>query len=318
MNTIKIVQDEPNQLDRLAAQRQLYADAKRILAIQVIFSVGVSVALTFWALNDPDHPQVRFWATLWGVGFTLTDLFFLTPMLKSRRKTAATIQEMFDCDVLQLPWKRGRSKVDYEEIEPTARRHERRIGQARFKKAFDEWYGGDLDTIPLEMARLVCQRSNFSWDVGLRQAYTGTVTGLLIFIVAVMFVYGAVRNPQWQSWISIAVVPLQPLIVLCLRQLQENHEAIAALGRLKKDTEKTWEEALASARNGSSDTQSLTTKARDIQDELWEQRNKNPLIFDWIYEALKKRSAQKTRVGNNALVQEARQALEKGRSQNAI
>lgn len=303
MNSILQTQNEPKQLDRLAAQRQLYADAKRLLSLQMIGSVFISVALALWVAHDVKHPQIRVIAGVWGLGFTLGDVLWLTPAQKALKKKAATIQEMFDCDVLSLPWKRGREKVEAEVIDSAARRHKERIGQAQFSKDFKDWYTGELDSVPLTTARVICQRANFQWDAALRRRYINAVVATLLLLGLGVFVYGIEQNPTMVDWLKVGLLPLAPLILLGVRQIWEHKEAIETVTRLKRDAEKLWQQVLKGA-----DAQTLTEESRHLQDELLEQRSKNLLIFDWMYKRLKRKDENTMNVGANALIEEAQNA----------
>jgi hypothetical protein len=109
MNDISKLQNEPRQLQRLAAQRQLYSTAKKIFGIQLLLGGPVAIG---WSLTVVATPEVRGFAAVWGALISFADLLWLTPWQKRLRERAARIQEAFDCDVLQLSWndiKVGRS-----------------------------------------------------------------------------------------------------------------------------------------------------------------------------------------------------------------
>lgn len=101
MNSIPATQNSPLNLDRLAAQRQLYSKAKLILGWQVCFGGPLAVGFAFMALS---FPTMKSFAALWGMLITLADIAWLSPWQKRLRSLAAQIQEQFDCDVLELPW----------------------------------------------------------------------------------------------------------------------------------------------------------------------------------------------------------------------
>ncbi len=61
MTNITIIQNEERQLQRLAAQRQLYACTKTIIGYQFLFSGPLTVLLMFIAIN---HPSIRVWVAL--------------------------------------------------------------------------------------------------------------------------------------------------------------------------------------------------------------------------------------------------------------
>jgi hypothetical protein len=101
MNDIAKSQNEPRQLQRLAAQRQLYSTAKRIFGIQLLLGGPIAIG---WSLAVVASPELKGFAAVWGALVSFSDVLWLTPWQKRLRERAARIQEAFDCDVLQLPW----------------------------------------------------------------------------------------------------------------------------------------------------------------------------------------------------------------------
>ncbi len=98
---IGAAQNTEKQMHRLAAQRQLYATAKRIFGWQVILGGPVAIAGAVLVLF---HLEFKVYVASWGLLIALCDLFWLTRWQKSLRGAAARIQEAFDCDVLELKW----------------------------------------------------------------------------------------------------------------------------------------------------------------------------------------------------------------------
>ena len=53
----------------------------------------------------------------------------------------------------------------------------------------------------------------------------------------------------------------------------------------------------------------LTTAARTLQDAIYRHRASNPLVFDWLYNRLRKRNEDLTRHAADKFVVEAQQKL---------
>ena len=192
MNSILTAQNEPRQIERLAAMRRLYGDAKFWLAAQMI-GVGVgSVGLSLWAAHDPTHPQVSLAGGVWGVALTLADLLWLSPHQKRLKKTASDVQEMFDCHVLQLAPSRKLQPVDPETIARAAQRH----AKPKQRDRLLNWYPVGVGVLPLPLARVLCQRANSWWDAGLRERYVKWVGVLVALLVAGVLVYGLFQDFQ--------------------------------------------------------------------------------------------------------------------------
>ena len=101
MNEIPKAQVEAIQLDRLAAQRSLYLKAKQIQGWQLVLSVPCVIVWSFVVLA---FPALRSYAALWGIVVTLLDSVALDRWQKNLKERAARVQELFDCDVLELTW----------------------------------------------------------------------------------------------------------------------------------------------------------------------------------------------------------------------
>src|SRR4051812_5638588 len=105
MNLIPETQNTPRQLDRLAAQRQLYSDGKRILAVQIILSVPCVILLSFLVAAFPEVGALKGAAAAWGALLTVLDIAYFSNKVVELRERAAKVQELFDCDVLELEWR---------------------------------------------------------------------------------------------------------------------------------------------------------------------------------------------------------------------
>src|SRR5215472_15339585 len=99
-NTISTDQNTPRQLERLAAQRYLYSRAKDVLKLQtgldLLTPIVIAVLVTFFPAFDVYGAAIA-------VAVAVLDVS-LDQYQSSRKKQAADIQEMFDCDVLGLEY----------------------------------------------------------------------------------------------------------------------------------------------------------------------------------------------------------------------
>src|SRR5262245_14201079 len=139
-NSIPTDQNHERQLERLAAQRQLYSDAKRIQFWQTISSVPVVIG---WSFVVFAVPELRVYAAFWSITVTFLDVLVLTPRQNRTKSMAAKIQETFDCDVLQISWQKlkiGR-KPDAELVADAASRYRKNNS---VMDALRNWYPIDI------------------------------------------------------------------------------------------------------------------------------------------------------------------------------
>ena len=301
MNKIPETQLEPIQLKRLAAQRQLYSDAKRIQAIQIIF-VFVPPILTVLVVC---HLLAAVWAAISGIIIACLFLCFDSQQ-QSLKQKAAKIQELFDCDVLALNWREIMvgSRFEIETVEKYASKHKHKDPDYIKLK---NWYSKNVGKLPLHLGRIVCQRSNCWWDAQLRRRYTKWVIGVfLVVLIVVVTCFGLTRDWTLEKFILLVVNPLTPAFILGVRQCNENTKSAMRLDKLKEHAEKMWNKALKGE-----NPEELTRASRDLQDEIYHHRRTNSLIFDWFYNFLKKEDEEQMNKSANELVNEALESLQK-------
>jgi len=188
MNDILKKQNSEKQLRRLAAQRQLYSTAKRIFGAQLVLGgpIAVICAITALAIQS-----VEGYVAAWGVLITLLDLLWLEPWQKRLRERAARIQEIFDCDVLQLSWNdiKVGSKPDTELVKEQADKY---FQYVQNPLPLSNWYPTVVGSLPVDMARIVCQRSNCWWDSNQRKHYATLLVATLAVICLSILVVGLI------------------------------------------------------------------------------------------------------------------------------
>lgn len=275
---ISTEQNSERQLQRLAAQRQLYATAKAVFGTQVILSGPVAVLAAFFVIA---LPEAKGFAALWGITVALCDLFWLTPWQKRLRDRAARIQEAFDCDVLGLPWndvKAGKRPAP-ELVKEQADKYRT---WADKMPPLSDWYAPVASELPLHIGRIACQRSNCWWDAEQRRRYATwvIVAVVLIFCAVLWLAFG--KGFGLDDFILKVAAPLAPALLLGVRQFTEQREAATRLDSLKDHSERLWNDALSGWPEAE-----LTARARSLQDEIFESRRKSPLVFDAIFKRLR-------------------------------
>lgn len=184
VDSIAARQNLPWSVELLAAQRQLYSEAKRwrcLRAWSVAMMTVIGVGTTLLA---PDLLEV--------VGLVATvlliALWFTSNLEKQRARTAANIQEQLDTSVYPLDWNPilG-AKPDAEDVVAAA---------SRFKgdrAKLNNWYSIP-DGVPRPLDILLCQRSNLRWDATLRRSYANTIVAGLLMLFLAILVAGLVQR----------------------------------------------------------------------------------------------------------------------------
>jgi len=293
-------QNEERQLQRLAAQRQLYASAKRLLGWQMLLSGPLAAAT---ALLGMLWPETKPYVGLWGFTLLLLDGLWLTPRQRRLRELAALIQEHFDVDVLQLKWNAFKvgSEPPPELVHEQAERYRRRADPL---SPLADWYPRIVDTLPLPLARLVCQRANLAWDGGQRRSYAAAVAGVLLAMVLIVLWAALALRLTMSDVLLVVVLPMSASLKIGYQQWTEHRQAADKLDRLRERAERAWREALRQP-----EAPSVDEDARALQNEIYDARRGNPLVFDFVFKRLRAKHEAQMQFAAEALVAEAQRAL---------
>lgn len=273
-NTIAQQQNSDAQLLRLAAASRVYSRAKAVLAIQFALTVPAALATVLIATYSP---TLKLWTVTYSFAVALLDALLLERYQTYLKKQGAKIQEAFDCDVLNLKWRKLKAG---EPVETEVVRDE---GNSYIKGHPDltllrDWYPPVVSQLPLHLARLVCQRANCWWDAKLRRKYSFALKLILWLLTALVIIFGLQAKQTLGQLVLAVVAPLSPALLWGIREIRKQDEAAEALDKLRGQVEQTWELAL----DGTLVGDALQQTSADIQTEIFERRSRHPLIFNWI------------------------------------
>jgi len=290
MNQIPAIQNSQKQLERLAAQRELYSSAKKWHGTQIILTVILPVVLATVAFFKTEFAVI---AAIFGVLSFLIDISTIEPMIKKRKTKAAKIQELFDCEVLGLP-KSPLKTVDDIAVEEVLLYYNAHMKISTNVEKIKDWYSPKVGELPLKIGRILCQRTNCWWDSKLRQRYSSFLKYTSMFLFATILIAGFISD---LSLINITLIAgsLIPLFQFCIKQCNDNLDTAKRLDELVLFSTQIWNDALTTIYSD----ESLLNNSRRLQDEIFEHRSKSPLILDLYYnffrdndEALMNRSSE--------------------------
>jgi hypothetical protein len=293
-------QNQPKQLNRLAAQRQLYADAKTVFGWHAFVAGPVAILGAFVGLLLPD---AKGYVATWALVVSLCDVLWLTPWQKNLRKSAAAIQESFDCDVLELPWNslKAGKHPDPEVVANKAAKYQ---GWAHKAHPLENWYSSRVDELPIELGRIVCQRTNCWWDSTQRRRYSFWVmTGILV-LTLLMLGLAMIGGVTVEGLVLKGFVPLGPALLIGVRQVMEHREAADRQDKLKDHSGAIWGEAMAGAASAD-----LMGMCRNLQDEILENRRKAPPVLDFVFTRFRNELELQMNYAAEHYVDEAKQKL---------
>ena len=255
-----LVHEDQNSVENLrllAAQRHLYDLAKRYRVLNWSISLGVAIVsvivINVW-------PGAHNSLVIIGVAWTVISMFALDQTIQARTKGAASVQELLDTKLFQLPWK---SDLVGDKPEPEL------IANAARKYRFDpehplnNWYAAWSNADPATDSEhwqmvLSCQRENLTWDWRLRREFARVVLGTLVAGLIVELGDGCLRNISLLHFLEGYVGPSLSVYLMGLKSFAA-HMNVATLKEAKaREIQRTLDQSL-----------SLTVeKCRDVQDAI--------------------------------------------------
>ncbi len=267
---ILVRQNEADALQLLAAQRQLYSEEKQLLLVQVILALGGSlVAFGVVCLL----PQYTSQANAIAFVVAVIDCFLIQYFLGGKKKSAAKIQELFDCNLLQLNWNAGQKPAPDLFI-AAADRH-----PAGKKASLENWYLGGLAEVPFPVARIVCQMTNVSYDTAVRKQYAIFLGFALGILLLASLLLGICCAMPVDKLLSSILLPFLPGISFIALQIKEHVQAIARLKSLREETDRAW----SLCKEKPPEDEALRTASRQLQDKILENRSESATVFDVVY-----------------------------------
>lgn len=292
INDIISCQNENDNIIKLAAMRELYSIGKMLMEMQYILDVPIMIILallpilftnTQLATISLNKENLNLFISFYSIIITIMDYLCINPLITKYKHTAACIQENFDCTVLSL--KKNEIKdlcFDNEDISKYANKYKKKDPEFINIK---NWYTPDtLNTLPLPVARIICQRTNCWWDSILRKKFRRDIkisSFLLFFILFLISLVGGLTVPKF---ITNVIFPFLPGFIFSIRQIQDNTTAIENLEKRKNNADELWSRILEEPLNFNN----FENLSRELQDEIFENRKNSPLIFDWYYRIYKK------------------------------
>lgn len=271
-------QDSEPSIKYLAAQKQIYKNGKVTFAFQVLIAVPIPILISILTPYFEKNEQNLVWVfVLYSILATFLE-FFCEEKAMKQKKLAASIQEKFDTNVLMINWNRTLipNKPDDELV---FRYYNKHVKGNKLDKLYG-WYSNELANVKTNIATLLCQRTNSSYDFTLRKRYKNTILLLAGLTFLILFVVAGEFKITLPIFISSVIFPSLPVFVLAYKQISSNNEAIENLKEIKDLIESELESLCI---NNSIDSHLI----RQIQDKIYLKRINSPLLPEWAYKFLR-------------------------------
>lgn len=285
MNQITEKQNQEKYLRYLAAQRQLYDEAKKwyfaFLVAGIIIAIFGNGAFFIgkWSFISP-LITLLIWV------YAIGEPFVLPKFASRKRKSAAKIQELFDCEVLEMPWNEAIGHKPEPEI--IARSFED-FKNSRSSDAWEKlknWYTyPDLDRLSLAQGRVACQRQNIWWDSELRRKYAFRVIVITIILFILLLAWGIVADWSLRELLTGPMAFSLSVLFIGLKHGYSHIKAANRLDNLRGVADSLWEKAKTSKTDA--EDNELSQQSRNLQTEIFHHRSETIPVFSWYYNKLR-------------------------------
>jgi hypothetical protein len=278
-------QNQPDMIRYLAAQRQLYDEEKRckvgVYVLMAVSSLSIMavVGLGFWPVTDPQIALLAFILAIMELG--------ILHVIGHKRDDAARIQELFDCELLQLEWNdilvdRPDSLLIQGAVDRFNKKPNHREAEAKLR----DWYSRDFapDT-SLVQARLSCQKSNLYWDKDIRNEWKTVLIISLALVVVLTLILSEFLHWTIIDYFKGPFLLIVPLVVIVFKEILDQGLAYKRIDELERKADYLLQEI----KHTDIDEADIIEKSRQLQDEIYNHRKMDSTIPNFIYDRVRKR-----------------------------
>ena len=231
-------QNEEKYIYYLAAQRQLYNEAKRLDGIEILFSVVLPLFFAALQLIISDNTYLN--ATSYVLSIISMGISLLFGSYIDRKKeTAAEIQQHFDLYVYQMPWDNKLFGLQRNITHVVAEKAKLLLKNPKEHERLTNWYTTVAGTVDLKKGILMCQKENYNWDVNLRKRFRRLSVIVIIILTILVFLIGIVKNETVVMLLCrfAFIIPMLQWLFETVKQLNKDIKNLEELDGLISSSE---------------------------------------------------------------------------------
>ena len=271
-NEIVTRQNEEKAIEYLAAQRQIYSEAKKLDNIGIIFSVILPLVLSIMQLFFKEN---IFWSLSSKI-LSIVSMFVgmaVGSFVKKGKNVAAMIQQMFDVYVYQMPWDNKLFGKEKNLSYLIAEKSKILLDKAGERDKLMNWYTGCVGEGVSNIKGIwMCQKENFNWDVNLRKKYKKSCSIIVGVLIVGILLAGLVNDESIIVLISrfAVILPMLKWLFPMIKQLNDDIRNMQEIDELINDSEEKTMDDL-----------------QEIQNKLYVHRKSCYAIPDFFYNRYK-------------------------------
>lgn len=232
-NGIARRQNENSSIAMLAAQRQLYRDAKKFNTYLVIFSVWIPFILAVILLFIPENTGWKYTSYISAIVSMIVG-FVIDKCIEEKKQLAAFIQQKFDVYVYGMPWDKrifGKNKSISCEVVNYSKKI---LDNPEEYKKLQNWYTPEVDRKNITDGILACQRENYGWDIGLRKRFKFTSILFIVILCSGILLMGLLKDEKMAA-VLCRLAFIAPMLTWMLNTVKKLDEDISTLREIDEE-----------------------------------------------------------------------------------
>ncbi|MEU7608065.1 S-4TM family putative pore-forming effector [Micromonospora sp. NPDC049204] len=243
---------------------------QRAQAVSLLMSLAVaSLGVVAKVALPPLQPAVSIIGALWAGVYAVV----LAPLIGRHLHVSATLQEMLDTDLFDLPWNAVLvgERLSEDELSRLSRRF--RGDETRLR----DYYLVATVAAPYDV--LFCLEQNLAWGSRVRRRFAAVLLGVVAVWCVVGVTVGLTTESTVGSLVGVWFVPSLGLLLSCSdmarAQILTTRDRTRVLGLVRAVTEEP-SDVIA-------DDQAFAVFARQVQDVLFVARRQQPRMPQWFF-----------------------------------
>tara|TARA_R110002073_G_scaffold72537_1_gene177056 strand:- start:16733 stop:17647 length:915 start_codon:yes stop_codon:yes gene_type:complete len=272
-------QDKDVHINELLAQKRVYSIAKNYQGFLIFISVPLPIIISLVVKFNPNLFNESSYIFVLYTIIAAVGEKILESSIDRLKKIAASIKETFDNKVLGINSNETLNLVltDRELIRRYSKKY--RAKQQVINNVID-WYSLEIKNVKTNVASLLCQRTNITYDFSVRKRYKYLIYIISSLTFLVLLIIALINDLSVKGFLIEVILPSIPIIMFAYKEINSNTESIDNLNHLRNLIESTLSETNI---NDTIEKKQL----RSIQDRIYNNRLLSPLIPDFIYYSLR-------------------------------
>lgn len=272
-------QNKDVHINELLAQKRVYSIAKNYQGFLIFISVPLPIIISLVVKSNPNLIDESSYIFVLYTIIAAVGEKILESSIDRLKKIAASIKETFDNKVLGINANETLNLVltDRELIRRYSKKY--RAKQQVIDKVIN-WYSLEIKNVKTNVASLLCQRTNITYDFSVRKRYKYLIYVISSLTFLVLLIIALINDLSVKGFLIEVILPSIPIIMFAYKEINSNTESIDNLNHLRNLIESTLSETNI---NDTIEKKQL----RSIQDRIYNNRLLSPLIPDFIYNSLR-------------------------------